>query len=107
MWETKVGKILDSQYNNDDELKQTWGVSRRVDESAGKKYARELQRTVYWKKDGETKNFAITLTMADLNFIWGNKDAIKSELAPSPKATPAPAAAQTVWESDSIEETTF
>ncbi len=107
-WESKEVKMLDKIYNNDDTLKQTWSISRRVNEAENKKYARELCRTVHYTKDGQAKSFPITLTMADFNWILANKDLIKAGLAPTPKAAaPAPAAAQTVGESDSIDDVPF
>ena len=101
-WEQKVLSVLDKQYDNDDQIKQTWSITRKVNEAESKKYARELMRTVYWTKDGELKNFTVTLTTADINWIVANKDAIKAAMAPSPKAEAKPAATPAV-----IEETSF
>lgn len=105
-WETKTLKVLDNVYDNNDALKQSWSVTRKVNEADGKKYARDLCRTVYYIKDGEPKSFPVTLTMADFNWILANKDAIKAELAPTPKAAPAkPASTPTSMEE--IEEVPF
>lgn len=110
-WETKTLKTLDQQYDNDDNLKQTWSISRRVDESQTppKQFARELQRTVFWNKNGEHKSFAVTLTRADFHWILANKEIIEAALKPSPKpsATPAPAPVSQAVEGELIEDSTF
>ncbi len=103
-WEVKTLKELDRQYDSNDTLKQTWTVTRKVNESENKKYARELCRTVYYMKDGEAKSFPVTLTMADLNWILANKDAIKAEMSPKPPAQPGAAGATS---SGVIEEVPF
>ena len=101
MWEVKTIKTLDSIYDNSDELKQTWSICRKVNEEENKKYARELCRTVFYTKNGEHKSFPVTITMADFNWILANKDLIKAELSPTPKAT-VPVAT-----TESIEEVPF
>ena len=84
-WETKTIKLLDEQFNNDDTLKQTWSITRKVNEAENKKYARELCRTVHYTKDGQEKSFPVTLTAADVNWVLANGEAIKAALKPTPK----------------------
>ena len=109
-WKTKVLTVLEECFKQDDSLDHVWEISRRVDEEAvpPKQYARELQKTKHYLKNGEPATFPITLTSADVNWILANAERIKAALKPSPKAAAKPSAsAQSPDPEPVIEEVPF